>query len=89
MVSEEASTVQEDVTSTEASTKPENQEKWKYFMRQDIYDVTWYNIPRYLTYLPRFIIMWTVVLASGGFALYFQKTSKDPNNLSETAWKQF
>ena len=27
MVSEEASTVQEDVTSTEASTKPENQEK--------------------------------------------------------------
>ena len=27
MVSEEASTVQEDVTSTEASTQPENQEK--------------------------------------------------------------
>ena len=46
-------------------SKAENREKWKYFIREDIYDVKWQNIPRYMTYLPRFVIMWVACLLSG------------------------
>jgi hypothetical protein len=45
--------------------KPENQKKWKVFIRKDLDDVTWTNIPRYMTYLPRFVMIWGAVCCAG------------------------
>lgn len=47
---------------------PANRERWKYFIREDVYDVKWYNIPRYMTYLPRFVMMWGAIMICAIFS---------------------
>lgn len=72
---------------------PENREKWKVFIRKDLDDVKWYNIPRYMTYLPRFLFMWfTVIIATGSAAIGMAFTTKpekfknDPTYIDEENW---
>ena len=36
--------------------------------RKDLDDVKWYNIPRYMTYLPRFLMIWGAVMCAGSSA---------------------
>ena len=64
---------------------PENREKWKYFIREDIYDVKWQNIPRYMTYLPRFVIMWMACLLSG-FCCAIAMIIHGKDTVPESTW---
>ena len=48
--------------------------------------MVWYNIPRYMTFLPRFVFMWLAVLVCGAKAFVVQKLAKDPYNIPEESW---
>ena len=78
----------------EFQKEPENQKRWKVFIRKDLDDVKWYNFHRYLTYLPRFICMWfTVLYATSSAWVAIKKTTKpekhknNPTYLDDSSWE--
>ena len=55
-------------------------------MREDIYDVKWQNIPRYMTFLPRFVLMWTGIMICG-FSATFTMLIYGKDEVPESTWQ--